>query len=511
MKFTAIQKSVLTGYCPWDTERILRAIEAGTAPSEFPGDFTFVAEGTGEDGQPQTVMLTSAMSSYQYFYMFDGRRFFHGPNVFSILQESGVKWKWNVRAVNSLALTDYLIGGDSLHADIKRADAACLYLWNKDGLTIQPDPFPKVIFAQPLTRDSEPSHQALNEIMDELCARHPLCVSLSSGFDSRMMLATCLARGVKPIAGTMGAEDSTDVRIAKDMTRRFGLEHRVVEVEVGDYLNSVDEVLTLTGGTKTTAHWHTYIFAKKVAFPKDHLHVTGANTGISRLVFFDKGSLAYLCDWTPYPLLYPYFSLKYAPWRKMPGFKKTSFFRGSDAFPLKAVAANCAGVCTGVRGFLNQLDYYFVFQRERNFIGNGMTLFNSQSPTYAPCADYRFLRPVAAMPRKYKLNVRFHREAIERSVPELLDFPCDDTGLPLRDIDRPFYWRHKRKSVHYSPIDALLDHPDIQDVLRGSPHLDLFIDRPDRDLFMRQRNKQVLHFLVTMHFLVQKLHDMRLL
>lgn len=511
MKLMKVEKTTLVGYCPWDTSRILSALAADTAPSEFPGDFTFVAEGCGEDGKPATIMLTSAMSSFQYFYMFDGRRFFHGPNVFAILQQSGAKWKWNVRAVNCLALTDYVIGGDSLHNDIKRAEAACLYHWTGRGLTITPDPFPKAIFAQPLTHDSEPSHRALNEIMDEICTRHPLCVSLSSGFDSRMMLATCLSRGMKPIAGTMGAAESTDVRIATDITRRFGLEHRVVELQVDDYLQAVDDVLTLTGGTKTTAHWHTYIFAKKAAFPADHLHITGANTGISRLVFFDKGMLAHICDWTPYPLIGPYFRLKYAPWRKMPGFERNSFLVESDAFPLRAVAGNCAGICKGVRGFLNQLDYYFVFQRERNFIGNGMTLFNSQSPTYAPCADYRFLRTVAAMPRRYKLNVRFHREVIQRSVPELLDFPCDDTGLPLRDIDRPFYWRHKRKSVHYSPIEALLDHPDIQDLLRNSPHLDLFVTRRDREHFINQRTKQVLHFLLTMHFLVQKLHDMNLL
>lgn len=511
MKFSSIAKTTLTGYSPWDASRIVQGLAENLAPSEFPGDFTFVVEGRDTNDEPCTVMLTSAMSSFQYFYMVDGDRFYHGPNIFTILRESGQPWKWNIRALNSLALMDYVIDGDSLHRDIRRAEAACLYHWGKRGLRTTVDPFPKAIFAQPLARDSEPSHTALHAIMDEICARWPLCLSLSSGFDTRMMLAACLAHGAKPLAGTIGPPEATDVKIASAIARCFGLEHRIVEAQVADYFDVADEVLTLTSGTKTTAHWHTYIFAKKVAFPRDRLHITGANTGISRLVFLDKGIVARAADCVPLPLIRTFFYIKYGPWRKLPGLRANTFLRESDEFPLSAVAGNCARVCKDVPGFLNQIDYFFVFQRERNFIGNGMTLYNAQSPTAAPCADARFLRSVAAMPRWYKLNVRFHREVIQRCVPELLDFPCDETGIPLGAIERPFYWRYKRKSVEYSPIRQFLNHPDVQEILHRSAHLDMFVTQSDREHLIRTQNSQALHFLVTMHFLVEKLKNLRLL
>ena len=112
--------------------------------------------------------------------------------------------------------------------------------------------------------------QALHKAFDQ-CVSPGVVLSLSGGFDSRVLLSRLLYHGARPVVGTMGFPSSTDRIVATLIAKAFNLEHRVVELQVSDYLLFAKEIVRLTGGTKTANHWHTYIYTRRVGFDRHRL------------------------------------------------------------------------------------------------------------------------------------------------------------------------------------------------------------------------------------------------
>lgn len=505
MRFENVSSRTV-GYCPWPADRIISELNSGTCPSSFPGDFVFIAEGRDVDDEPFVVLLTSIISAQPYFYLVDGNRFYHGENVIEVVKASGVEWQWNARAVNCLAVLDHLIGNDTLHQQVKRVDPSSLYHFSKGMLSASSDITPFIEENRKNRLSADEAVSAIRSITREMLEGRDAAISLSSGYDSRVLLALAMDFGQSPVVGTMGFDDSTDVIVAKSICRRFGLEHKVIELAEAEYFDSASDILRLTSGTKSMLHWHTYLFANNIGFPVENLHLVGSNGEFVRTYYLDKGVLSLLADLGPDDFVTrKFFHAKYGLQRRLPNHDIDKFLQTENAFTASRVPDLCTDVCSTTRGFLDKLDWFYSFQRVRHFIGNGLALYNSFNQTASPFLDSRFIACGLGLSRSLKLNSCFHRRIIQRCVPELLDFPMDASTISMRDRAKPLYWLQKHSTKGYSPIPGLLKSKKAQEILQESTDLDMFLPKKDRMQLIGDNRSFFLAFLLTMHFFMELL------
>ena len=90
---------------------------------------------------------------------------------------------------------------------------------------------------------------------------------------------------------------------------------------------------------------------------------------------------------------------------------------------------------------LSGLDRFYLEQRVRNFIGNGLKLYSAHVPWRAPFLDPTWTREAWNLARPWKLGSNWHRFAVAVNCPALLDFPEPGRASRWRKMAPPLYWR----------------------------------------------------------------------
>ena len=128
---------------------------------------------------------------------------------------------------------------------------------------------------------------------------------------------------------------------------------------------------------------------------------------------------------------------------------------------------------------LRQLDHFYLEERVRHFIGNGLALYGLSAAWRTPFLSVPWIAEAEKVPRSWKLGNNWHRHAIARLLPELLDFPEQGVATTMAKTHAPFYWmpsRRRRQVVPYVDykkvfaderiLSLLLDHArDVDDLI----------------------------------------------
>ena len=490
----------LHGYSPWTPERLASHASAGRDLAELPGDFVVTWEEQKEGSMVQ-CLASSALSALPYFHALsaDGQSWHHGASVFDCVRSAGRSWTWNDSAVMSVALLGHTVGEETLDDNVMRVPPLTQMRFSQGKLKTDSSAFWR---CRPSgNTESNPVGAmitTLKEVMQEMSAGRETCVSLSAGYDSRLLLATLLKLGHRPDLATMGSRDSTDVVVASKIAADSGLPHRRVDLEPQDYLRHAREIVSLTGGSKTADHWHTYLLAKAAGFSGKAIHWAGSNGEFMRSYYFDKGILAGVSKWLPWPLAVWFMSLKNSPARRLPVPEARGILASR---PLaRSVLRGLARHLKHKRGWLNSLDQFYATQRVRHFIGNGLALYSGFNTTCSPFLDQRFLRAASSLPRHWKLNSRMHRALIKNLEPRLLDFPVAEDGISMKHLERSAYWMRSPAVKGYSVFKAVFTQGDGRDILADSPHLDRFLNREARLWVVDQGKGGIAGTLLSLHY-----------
>ena len=507
--FTRIERTNLIGYSPLEPKDLAAKIAAGCKPSQLPGDFVLIIEGTRDDRLPYVALITSAVCAIPYYVYQLNNRFVHGKNVFEVVELAKIPWKWNNNALNSIALLGFCLGNDSLHQDVQRAYPACIYYYCEEQLNIVKDTFPTDIFNSTDSLSLKNALQEYNHVCDRYYGDREVCLSLSAGYDSRVLLASLLKRGIKPIVGTEGSPDSEDVKIASAIAKDLGLEHRIIKLTENDFVNA-DIVEATSGEVLLNAAWGAFLFLQQVQFPKNMLHLAGTNGELFRTFYFDFGILCQIADRFPKLLLKQFFDtyLIYRQ-RQYKDFPIEAFLGNKQSLKSSNISDRCyqLSAITG-RRFSDRLDYFYTYYRVRNYIGQGVGLYNLINLTSSPFLDYQVVTAGARLNRKYKLNNFFHQQILLDSYPQLMNYPVNGSSISTMSAERNFYWlkKTKNKSTGKSLKTRLME-SELKDICYDSPYLDNFLDRKQRILAVENRVFAVFSFLVTMHFVGQKIDN----
>lgn len=444
------------GYCDVPEAELLgRFLRQGSQSlTEAEGEYTLVIEAGGDE----VTVVTSRVGATHYFYTERNGRLFHGDQVADIRRRSGLDWSWDWRALGDLCQLENLTDNHTLHPEIHRVPPGSILHFIDGRLGLRSvaalDRIPQ---APP---DPEAAVEALNASVARLAGTQPY-LSLSGGFDSRVILASMLHLGLKPHLITMGREEATDVQVAKTMARRFDLPHQLITLDLAEFFAQAPTISGITNGTKTAWHWHTYLYPLKAAIPTDATFFVGTLGEFARSYYFDRGWLGRLASLAPGAALGRFWRMKLA---RHPTFnpEELPHLAPQLAGELTAEgrerrAERLAGFCHGE--FLDGLTRYYFEQRVPNFYANGIRMYRASSAWRSPFHDRRWIEAIWNLPDGWKLGSNWHRYAIARNCPELLAFPEENGFDRSRMLTKapPLYWTPPLRRARYVSYDLSAD------------------------------------------------------
>lgn len=430
----------IIGQCPLSAAQALERFTQDGPSSllDLGGEYVVVIE-----HEQACYLITSRYGLCQYYYTVHRGKLFHGDTLLDVLRESGIRWSWNWRALTDIAQLDHVLEVDTLHAEIHRTPAASVLHFQSGKINITSLSWEQLHPPCPASPDL--ALAAFNQAVAGSMQQDSI-VSMSGGFDSRVILSSLLAQGCEPELLAMGARDSTDVVIARQIASSLDLDLSVVELAPEDYLRWGRRIVELTSGAKTAWNWHTYLYSRHA--PSGRTFFVGTNGELAKSGSYwslDKGVCSQLADAVAGPLaLRSYWSLASTlKFRRV--FKKeelgglhrglaSQFADGEQ----RARVQRMIGLCHN--GFLDGIDRFYLEQRVRNFHGQGQKLYSENVTPLTPFLDSEWCRVIWNLKRSWKLGMNWHRFAIQQNWPTLLDFPITGTAVPPLPKAPPLYW-----------------------------------------------------------------------
>jgi hypothetical protein len=433
----------LFGYCSLDELMLRKAfLESGPRGlANLSGDYVIVVEKLDE-----TFIISSPYGVCQYFYTVRNDRLFHGDTVIGVLKESGLSWSWNWSALGDVVSVGCLLENETLHPAIHRVPAAGVLQFRKGNLIVTTTPWEQLHPRSASGPDDVLA--AFNREIKRWITENSV-VSISGGFDSRAILSGFLHWGCKPVLVVMGFDDSTDVTISRSIARAFGLELRHVELELEDYLNHAGTIASLTNGTGMAMDWHSYIYLHKAGLDRKAEMFLGSNGEFVRTTIFDRGSLARIAQVTSPCSLRWLWQLKLRQRQVLTLGEILSPEFGKEFSPPQHAERIDRLIRLSHRSILPGFDRFYLEQVVRNSVSNGVKLCSAQMKARMPFLGHEWVRAAWNMRRKWKFGANWHRYAISRNCPKLLEFPEVKVGDRTAARSPWLYWlpRKRRKPV----------------------------------------------------------------
>jgi asparagine synthase (glutamine-hydrolysing) len=441
----------IIGYCELDKQALLKKfMEQGPGSlRDLRGEYTLAIEAGNE-----CFIITSPVGAIHYFYALKDGKFYHSDKVVDILKDAKLEWKWDWQALGDLCQLENLTENATLHKDIRKVPPGSILRFKDGKVGLE-----SIQYLDTVGRRKGDPDEALAALNDEVAfwAGDNPYLSLSGGFDSRLILSSLLKQGIKPHLITVGNDECTDVEVTSKIAARFGLRHDIVALTLEDFIAYGPEIARITNGTKPACHWHTYLYPLKAAIPKESVFFVGTLGEFARSYYFDKGALSQAADiFGEYSLL-RFWNRKLNRHRT---FSDTELQGLAPEFSEQINSAGTAGRARRLVGlchkkFLSGLARFYFEQRVPNFYANGIKMYQATSNWRSPYHSRKWISAVWSLDNSWKLGSNWHRYAIRKNFPQLLDFPEQRGFLKNKMLPKapPFYWTPFMRRLPYVGYD----------------------------------------------------------
>jgi hypothetical protein len=275
------------------------------------------------------------------------------------------------------------------------------------------------------------------EAVEAHAAKGAPCTTLSGGLDTRVIAATLVAAGHRPLALTAGVPGGSDDRVARRVAAALGLEHRFVAIDaasIGAPLPLMREAAVRLDGRGLVEG----VGARRIAhaFPPGATVFQGGFAELAKL----EGAHEVRIRFGRVPAA-----------EALPGSIAGCFARNDAVIrPLLAPALRNAvapldTLAGCVRGALDRLEpvealtwFYLEERLEQSVASHAMY----GDRVAAPFADPFFLDALLCVRGRDRIRPRFHQYLLGRLAPQLLAIPDSNTALPAwapgpaRDLGR---------------------------------------------------------------------------
>ncbi len=493
------------GYCDKSEAELLNLYQRNDLDRlcNLRGEYTIIIEKEGD-----CCIITSPVGAMHYYYTLHNNIFYHGDRLLNILKQSQLAWQWNWRALGDLCQLENLTNNETLHPSIHRVPPGSILRYRAGRVDLRSKRYIDTIPQQQSSAAS--AVDALNQEVARWSSNNPY-LSLSGGFDSRVILSSLLAQGIRPHLITMGRNESSDVKVAKGIASTFGLDHDLIKITLDDFLDKASTISALTNGTKTAWHWHTYLYPLKASIPQSSTFFVGTLGEFARCYYFDKGFIGQVSNsFTPYTLN-RFWSLKL---HRHPTFQE---YELNGIAPELREQLSEEGMSQRVQRlsrychqqFLPGLTRYYFEQRVPNFYANGIKMYLASSQWRSPFHSREWINSIWNLSSSWKLGSNWHRYAIQSNFPALLEFP-EENGFDRRRMlaKAPLlYWTpmmRRNSYVTYDMSSEWYSTPEVQDYLHSSlPEVDDLIDDTTAKKILEEHQRtgnrtRTIAFLLTM-------------
>jgi hypothetical protein len=464
-----------------------RSLDDLSALLSIDGNFLLVYRRAAE-----VFIVNSLYSLTNYFYAEQGGRFFHADTLHALLRQGPLERSWNFEGIADLLGLQHVIDNETLLRGVRAVPMGAVLHWDGRRLSMRVHDWRE--FCEPEPGSGREIADRLIELtLDGLqrgVGSRPV-MTASAGLDSRVNLAGLLHLGIRPELAVMGQPGSKDAEVVLAIGRTLGLSVNRILPEARDLIAAAAEVSRLTNGVKPLNNWHTFITAAKAGYGYDDRVFTGNNGEHVRAVGCDYGVLAHGLDGLSRidsgalsrPLLRAYWARKrWLPLRREElgeCAEEFAHFYGSERQIDRFMAVMPR------MGFVWQCDSFVLEQRRKGFQAAGLQLYRARFPVYSPFLNKRWIDAGWSLPLGWRLDSRWHRYAIARLYPRLVEFPEEHERTRLRVHRRPLHWMPGVKRLYRSPpvvpyvdYDALLRRDDVLALLHdNASELDGFISR----------------------------------
>ncbi len=425
---------------------------------DWPGEFSIAwREGL------ETKLLCSRNGLSQLFYCCTPQGLDFGGSVLEVVRKAKLTWEWNWRSLACLAYFGHALGDDTLHARVRRVGAGQIVSWRGGELS-------KTVLAPPKTGVSDAPATAA-EALCRFVERHgsdDVVLSMSAGFDSRVLLGCFLECGIRPTLLVMGREDTTDARVAETIAFTFGLPLQIVDVPASDYFRCRQRIVSLTSGTKTWDHWHTYVYGQRAGLTRDDKLFIGSNGEFARSYYFDRGLPSLAASGMGSAAGQLFWGAKLRRHVPLPS-TADGLASELDYWFHDGRVELLTWLTKGYHlPFAAALDEFYLRERVRCFISNGLALVSDVCRPRTPFLDSDWINAVRRLPRQFRLGSRWHRLVLKTLCPTLLNFPVDDTDRSMGSRPRVRDWLGSAghgPTTHYFDYDSLFRSRDFVDYL----------------------------------------------
>jgi asparagine synthase (glutamine-hydrolysing) len=480
---TTIERLSLYGQPLFDRESILARFRAARSIDDLCPllelEDNYVAVYESERG---VFIVSSLYALAPYFYALRRGVFLHADTIHGLVCQGMIDLTWNFEAVADHLALEHVVGDDTLARGVRPVPQGAILHF--DGTRLTEKRFRFDSFSRPPPAPRKIPEHLVELFLDGLRAGQEgmkrALLTGSAGLDSRVNLAGLLHLGYRPELCVMGDRASRDVEMVFAMAKAFSLPVNHVPLELGDYLDGAVEAALITNGVKPVYHWHSYILAKKAGYGLDERVVTGNNGEHVRAAGLDAGTLSRALD-----------ALSRVDRRLFTDAVQRRLFKKRTAILLREdELARCEPGFRGYYGserqnakfmsvlpdmsFLSRADAFVLEQRRRGFQSCGLKLFSRGFTPYSAYLRKSWIDQGWYLAPGWRVGSRWHRWAVDRLCPRLLDFPEDKEVDRMRLRERPLRWMppfrtmHKTRNIPYSDGEALTRRPEILALLRDN-------------------------------------------
>ena len=444
-------KVTIIGYCNKTAAELRVLIEDGKANQllGLRGEYTIVFESSSV-----VTIVTSCIGAMQYCYYYDGNIFSHGKTILEIIKQVGLEWRWDWESVGDLCELENLTENRTLHKYVKKVPPGSILSFDKK-LSIHSSRLIDTFITHGRGDEVE-AVDIFNQETSCWASGKPY-LSLSGGFDSRAILSSMLKQNIYPTLVTLGKDETSDIEVAREIGKEFGLDHIVVNLELDELLENGEHIARITNGSKPACHWHTYLYPRKAKVPKNESFFVGTLGEFARNYYFDKGIAGMLFDTYGISGQEVFWNSKLKRHRT---FKDTELSQLSPEFAKeireegqKYRSKRNAQLSNG--GVLTGGSRYYLEQRVPNFYANGITMYNDTTHWRSPFHSLEWLKEIWNLSDSWKLGSNWHRLAIKRNFPKLLSFSEEKGFVRGRMLSKapPFYWLSVMQRMKYKSYD----------------------------------------------------------
>ncbi|WP_254716079.1 hypothetical protein [Actinomadura sp. WMMB 499] len=421
---TDAMRVTVHGWCEVPEERIAAIVRSGRAGSLTGAHGQFVI---AVDEDDRVTLIAGRSGAVVHVYDTCGT-LAHGGCVGDALDAAGRGLRWNVEAVADYLRFGHLLGDASLDAGLRTVPAGAVVTLTRDGHRVAvPDPPPA----------PEPSPDGAVDALRGAVARAAgtggCALSMSGGLDARLLLAALLAGGHRPHLLISGVPGSFDREVATGIARTLGLPHTVRAVPAAALDAGADRIAWRTSGLLPVTNWAG--MAHLAEDPPDVPVLLGYHGEYARPYYLPaRGRAAARAARRPARDAAELLARRFPdPFR--PAEHARLVPELGAALAPDAARARLAAVLPA-RGSLGAAaGEFFRAQYGHHKIGANLAALGDRVHWRVPLLDPAWTGAVAALPYRWRLGDRWHRYAIGRLCPRLLDHP--EEGYGARTARRP--------------------------------------------------------------------------